>query len=54
LCAADTLDHQILFFASREEGERWAAGRPDIEILSVAEVYELGRQFSSRLLAYGA
>lgn len=45
--------HHIFFFASREEAERWAAGRDDIEILSVDEAFELGRQLSSRFLAYG-
>jgi alkylmercury lyase len=48
-----TFCHHIFFFASREEAERWAAGRDDIEILSVEEAYELGRLFSSRFLAYG-
>jgi alkylmercury lyase len=45
--------HHVFFFASREEAERWAAGRDDIEMLSVEEAYELGRLFSSRFLAYG-
>jgi alkylmercury lyase len=45
--------HHIFFFASREEAERWAAGRDDIEILSVDEAYQLGRQLSSRFLTYG-
>jgi alkylmercury lyase len=45
--------HHIFFFASREEAERWAAGRDDIEIFSVDEAFELGRQLSSRFLAYG-
>lgn len=45
--------HHIYFFASREEAVRWAAGRDDIEILSVDAAYELGRQLSSRFLAYG-
>jgi alkylmercury lyase len=48
-----TFCHHIFFFASREETERWAASRDDIEILSVEEAYELGRLFSSRFLAYG-
>ncbi len=48
-----TFCHHIFFFASREEAERWAAGRDDIEILSVEEAYELVRLFSSRFLAYG-
>ena len=29
--------HHIHFFASREEGEEWAASRSDIEIVSVDE-----------------
>jgi alkylmercury lyase len=45
--------HHTFFFASRQEAERWAAGRDDIEILSVGEAYELGQQLSSRFLAYG-
>ena len=45
--------HHIFFFASHEEAERWAAGRDDIEILSVEEAYELMRLMSSRFLAYG-
>jgi alkylmercury lyase len=44
--------HHIFFFASREEAERWAAGRDDIELLSVDEAYQLGRQLSSRFLTY--
>ena len=48
-----TFCHHIFFFASREEAERWAAGRDDIEILSVEEAYELMRLVSSRFLAYG-
>jgi len=48
-----TFCHHIFFFASREEAERWAAGRDDIEILSVDEAFELGRLLSSRFLAYG-
>lgn len=48
-----TYCHHSFFFASREEAERWAAGRDDIEILSVDEAFELGRLLSSRFLAYG-
>jgi alkylmercury lyase len=43
--------HQIYFFASREEGERWAAGRASIAILSVDEAYDAVRPVASRLLA---
>ncbi len=43
---------QIHFFASREEAERWAAERENIDILSVEEGYELGKLAFSGLLAY--
>ena len=45
--------HHIFYFASCEEAERWAAGRDDIELLSVDEAYQLGRQLSSTFLTYG-
>lgn len=47
-----TFCHHIFFFASREEGEQWATGRDDIEILSLDEGFELGKQFWSKVLAY--
>ncbi len=47
-----TFCHHIFFFASREEGEEWAAGRDDIEILSADEAFELGHKFWSKVLAY--
>ena len=47
-----TFCHHIFFFASRREGEQWAAGRDDIEILSLDEGFELGKQFWSKVLAY--
>ncbi len=43
---------QIRFLASREEAERWAAGRENIDILSVEEGYELGKLAFSELRAY--
>ena len=43
---------QIHFFASREEAEKWAAGRENIDILSVEEGYELGKLAFSEVLAY--
>lgn len=43
---------QIHFFASRVEAERWAAGRENVDILSVEEGYELGKLAFSKLLAY--
>jgi alkylmercury lyase len=48
-----TFCHHMFFFASHEEAERWAAGRDDIEILSVEEAYALLRLVFSRFLAYG-
>jgi alkylmercury lyase len=45
-----TFCHHIFFFPTPAEAETWAAGRPDIEILSVEEAYTLGRQLASRLL----
>ncbi len=47
-----TFCHHIFFFASREEGEQWATGRDDIEILSLDEGFELGKQLWSKVLAY--
>ncbi|MEE9248371.1 MAG: organomercurial lyase [Dehalococcoidia bacterium] len=44
--------HQIYFFGSREEADRWAAGKEDIEILTVEEAYELGKQVFSELNSY--
>ncbi len=44
--------HQVYFFASREEAQRWAAGRESIEILTVEEAYELGKQAFSELNSY--
>lgn len=43
--------NHIYFFASREEGERWAAGRDDIEILTVEEGFEAEGLGMSKLLA---
>jgi len=48
-----TFCHHIFFFASRAEAEQWAAGRDDIEILTVEEGFELGKRVSRRLLAHG-
>ncbi len=44
--------HHVFFFASRQEAEQWAAGRDDIEILSVQEGFEVGTQMWSKVLAY--
>ena len=44
----------VHFFASREEAERWAAGRSDIAILTPDEGYRVGRQLTARFLAQAA
>ena len=43
---------QIHFFVCREEAEGWAAGRENIDIISVEEGYELGKRAFSDLLTY--
>jgi alkylmercury lyase len=45
---------QIHFFASRAEAEQWAAGRDDIEILSIAEGFQLARLPAARFLGLAA
>jgi len=49
-----TFCNHILFFASREEAERWAAGRPAtrIAVVTVDEGFDLGRQLWSKVLPY--
>ncbi|MFQ5599074.1 MAG: organomercurial lyase [Candidatus Krumholzibacteriia bacterium] len=47
-----TFCHHVFFFASREEAERWASGRDDIEILSVGEGYLLGEELWSKVLSH--
>ena len=42
----------IHFFASGEEVERWAAGRSDIETLSLGEAFELGNQMWPEATSY--
>ncbi|MCC6192543.1 MAG: hypothetical protein IT318_26250 [Anaerolineales bacterium] len=44
--------HHIHFFRSREEAEQWAAGRRDIEILTLDEGFESGRQVAAHLLQH--
>ncbi len=45
-----TFCRQIHFFASRDEAERWAAGRGDLAILTLQEGYRIGRLLVSRFL----
>ena len=42
----------IHFFASGEEVEQWAAGRSDIETLSLEEAFELGNQMWPEAYSY--
>lgn len=46
-----TFCRHIHFFGSREEAERWAAGRGDIAIISPEEGHRIGRLLVSRFLA---
>jgi alkylmercury lyase len=49
-----TFCRHIHFFASREEAERWAAGRSDLAILTPDEGCGIGRQLMGRFLARAA
>ncbi len=42
----------IHFFVSPQEVEAWAAGRDDIETLSLEEAYDLGYQLWPEAYAY--
>ncbi len=45
--------HNVLYFASREEGERWAEDKPwRVAVVSVAEAYEVGTKAFASLLAH--
>ena len=44
--------HQVYFFASREEAEAWSTDRQDIEIISVAEAFEMGELAFSSVLQH--
>jgi len=46
-----TFCHHIHFFVSRHRAEQWAADRRDIEILSVAEGFDLGKKSVAKILA---
>ena len=48
----NTFCRQIHFFTSVKQAEQWAAGRDDIEIVTVHEAFQLGQQLWSRVLAY--
>ena len=45
--------HQVYFFPSRTEADQWATGRDNINVLTVDEAFELGKQAFSKLLGYG-
>ena len=44
--------HQVFFFPSRDEEERWAEGKTNIAILPIRDAYELGKQAFADLLTY--
>ncbi len=44
--------HQVYFFPTRTEADRWATSRDDIIVLTVDEAFELGKQAFSKLLGY--
>jgi hypothetical protein len=44
--------HQVYFFATQAEAEEWAKDRENIEILSVAEAFELGELAFSSVIQY--
>ncbi|MCH7736484.1 MAG: hypothetical protein IH872_03680 [Chloroflexi bacterium] len=44
--------HQVFFFPSMEEASEWARGKSNIELVSVAEGFELGKLVLSELLGY--
>ena len=44
----------VHFFASRDEAERWAAGRGDIAILTPEEGHRIGRELTDRFVARAA
>ena len=48
-----TFCHNVLFFASREKAEAWAAEKPyEVAVLSIDEAFELGKQAFASLLKY--
>ena len=45
--------HNVLFFASREEGERWTEDKPwRVAVVSVAEAYEIGKKAFAGVLKH--
>jgi len=47
-----TFCHHSFFFGSRANAEQWAAGRTDIEILSIGEGFEIAEQLAAGFLRY--
>ena len=43
--------HYVLFFASRESGERWVAEHPGTFLVSVDDAFEVGRRTNERQFA---
>lgn len=41
--------HNVRFFASRDSGERWAAGREGAALVEIDEAFEIGQALSARI-----
>jgi hypothetical protein len=48
-----TFCHHSFLFPTRDQAEAWAAGRDDIEILTLPEGFEVARQLAGAWLRYG-
>lgn len=44
--------HQVFFFPSMDEASEWAAGKSNIQLVSVADGFEVGRLAFSELRGY--
>ena len=42
--------HQVFFFSSMDEATKWAQGKSNIQLMSVADGFELGRLVLSNLI----
>lgn len=47
-----TFCHHIHLFGSLEEAKRWAAGRDDLDLISVEQGFQVGKILSNGLLSY--
>ena len=49
----NTFCHHSFFFPTRAEARQWAAGREDVDVVSVEEGFAIGRQIAARWLGEG-